>query len=256
MRCLSVLSLVCVSVAVVAVSVQADPGVEPSPFRLHGVVTEVIGAPPDPYHVVPGDPVSGRFVLDFELPDLLPDDAQRGRYQDVFNQITLRMGVEPMPFRVGTAPGGALHISVNNDVLPYQGDTLYDSFAVISVENQVIADGTTAGVPGPALGRIGFILEDPTATALSSDALVAPVLADFAERTSVIAWGCTTPGSYGCLDPDAAGFFQISAEVQFIVEETPDGAVPAASAWGIAVLALVLLAGAKLYFGRRRVQAA
>jgi hypothetical protein len=239
-------------VVVVGVSVQADPGVEPVPFRLHGVVTEVIGQPPAPYHVVPGDPVLGRFALDFELPDLLPDDTQRGRYEDLFNPITIRMGVDPSPFRVGTAPGGALHISLNNDVLVYQGDTLYDSFAVTSAENQVIVDGTTAGVPGPVLGRIGFILEDPTTTALSSDALVAPVLTDFAERTSIIAWGCTAPGSYGCFAPDAVGFFQISAEILSIVEDTPEGAVPAASAWGIAVLALTLLVGAKLYFGRRR----
>ena len=36
----------------------------------------------------------------------------------------------------------------------------------------------------------------------------------------------------------------------------PDSAIPAVSVWGMAVLALALLVGAKIYYGRRRAAAA
>ena len=120
-------------------------------------------------------------------------------------------------------PGGVLRIAVNNDVIAPPDDRFEDSFVILSDGNQVITDGTTAGVPGPFIMRLGFILKDPTATALSSDALVAPVLADFSERTNMIVLGCTTPGAGGsCFGPDVEGQFRIDAEILSIVEEPPE----------------------------------
>jgi len=72
-----------------------------------------------------------------------------------------------------------------------------------------------------------------------------------------------------CCDADAFGGCQVLAESQCVCDkctfnkDTPcaeinclHNPIPTMSQWGVAVLALLLLIGAKVYFGRRQVEPA
>ena len=91
-----------------------------------------------------------------------------------------------------------------------------------------------------------FSLMDSTATVFSSDALPTSLdLSDFdfvGFRVEAVLGGLSVEGDIDSID----------IEKLVAPGVGPPGAVPTISTWGLAILALMLLAGAKVYFSHRR----
>jgi hypothetical protein len=174
-----------------------------------GVVTRV----DDPDAILPGSimastPVTGSYTYESTTPDSIPADTTLALYKMPVppNGITMSIG----GFTFASAPGAdnfGFNIADDNHVLD-------DFFAA----KRGVCSSPPCNYPGPSgtvVDGLGFILEDPTRSALSSDALVIPVLGDFPIRESILVGGCRTPGGNGfCNDADAVGDYRIWGEIQ------------------------------------------
>ncbi|MGA2071204.1 MAG: PEP-CTERM sorting domain-containing protein [Sedimentisphaerales bacterium] len=104
-----------------------------------------------------GTPITGTYTYDSAIPDSYPSDFSYGQYWNYTPPAGVSLNVGGLNFR--TNPDNVeFAVTVNNNNL---GE---DSYSIWSTKNLSLSDGTL-------VQSISWYLNDPTGTALSSDAL-------------------------------------------------------------------------------------
>lgn len=168
-----------------------------------------------------GDPVSGTYSYDTNAPDVNPD-PQLGSYPGA-GTLTVEIG----SFTFQSVTGQSLT----------QNDQPFDRFVVLD-------NNFTPSFPGTTSGRdLRVEFFDNEGGALSSDALPTgvPDLSEFEQHTGFVLYN----GPSGPLAQSVIRF-----DITSVSLKPPD--IPTVSQWGIAVMALLLLIGGRVYFNRRR----